>query len=141
MKANELTIGDLVDAGTRILLEDGNFIIGASKVVELRRDYLVIECSEHNAELKIHDYADVRPIPITPEILEKSGFKLQPTAHYYWGDEFVDIDIEEFTDGLWEVVVWNVEVDMLDCKIYISYVHELQHVLELCGIDRLEVVV
>ena len=77
------------------------------------------------------------PIPLTPEILEKN---FEPKGErWYWGDEFSDIDIDEFTDGLWEVTVWDVEIGMLDCKIYISYVHELQHVLELCGIDRLEV--
>ena len=128
MKANELMIGDWV--------LDTEFDKNIPDQVSIIEDCGRVWLEERNTYQSL-EYCE--PIPITTDILEKSGFKLQPTAHYYWGDEFVDIDIEEFTDGLWEVVVWNVEVDMLDCKIYISYVHELQHVLELCGIDRLEV--
>lgn len=127
MKTNELMVGDWVMYNPNVFIED--------EYEPTKECYPTKIENGEDIDLSVEDC--YTPIPLTPEILEKN-FESK-CKRWYWGDEFSDINIDEFTDGLWEVTVWDVEIGMLDCKIYISYVHELQHVLKLCGIDRLEV--
>lgn len=71
---------------------------------------------------------DVQPIPLTPEILEKNGF----TNEGY----FAKLVVEEYVvicDCSNVAVLQNDEMKM---DIPIKYVHELQHALRLCGIDK-----
>ena len=120
MKASELMIGDWV----------------MSTHPAVPRPIRVKEIYDRNVGYKngLLHMSFIEPIPLTPEILEKN---FEPKGErYYCGDEFNDIDINEYTDGLWEVTVWNVEIGMLDCKAYVCCVHELQHVLRLCEIDK-----
>lgn len=72
------------------------------------------------------------PIPITPEILEKNGFE---DMGFY----------SEFKDGDWRVMCDAKNVAILHrehCNIDtpVEYVHDLQHALKLCRIDK-EIVV
>jgi hypothetical protein len=81
------------------------------------------------------DIASIHPIPLTPEILEKIGFYRSeiPTrdeiGNYYHrkiapSSIFVSMSFE----------------DGRDFGNEIKYLHELQHALKLCGIDK-EIVV
>ena len=87
--------------------------------------------------------SEIEPIPLTPEILEKNGFMIArgPTS---WKlkterDDLIDIygvreyhlsiNIED-THGSGKGYRW-----MLN-NLVIRYVHELQHALKLCGIDK-----
>ena len=123
MKANELMIGDWV--------LDTEFERNEPDRIGIVEDDGRVWLKNRNSYQSV-TYCE--PIPLTPEILEKN-FELKG-ERYYCGDEFNDIDINEYTDGLWEVTVWNVEIGMLDCKAYVCCVHELQHVLRLCEIDK-----
>lgn len=99
------------------------------------------------------EYLD--PIPLTPEILEKNGFDLNgiPTEMVpveerdYSDDTYVWQERDElgnlFTVSLYDqndgLGTWSCEV--VDCpkgsmEIIIKSVHELQHVLRLCGIEK-----
>ena len=75
---------------------------------------------------------DIKPIPLTSEILEKNGF---------WVLEKVDNGAEEHvayaTDGL--ILHYNRDNDyhFPNTPISWKYVHELQHVLRLCELDKL----
>lgn len=94
------------------------------------------------------------PIPITPEILEKNGFRLTkadtvcPADRYWWA-------INGTRDGaMVEITIYNPDVHGVKVltKIHtqsshesgvntvhscdIESVHELQHALRLCGIDK-----
>lgn len=73
--------------------------------------------------MKISDLSIGDWIPITKEILEKNGIKYQFGCPWYqYGDE---IGGEGF------------EIHFaLHCQIQIKYVHELQHALRLCKIDK-----
>lgn len=90
---------------------------------------------------------ELSPIPITPEILEKNGFK----NDFYEEESVADyhtIRLEGYSlkhkigkiDGY--LVTWcnggvNVTTDLHGCvQKDISYVHELQHALKLCKIDK-----
>lgn len=77
---------------------------------------------------------EVNPIPITPEILEKNGFELHEgetglygvtTAPYYALDGAPYI----FCDG-------NPYAAWFEDQVDIKYVHQLQHILRLCGIKN-----
>lgn len=74
-------------------------------------------------------------IELTPEILEKNGFVLKEDekgaygvniAPYYTRD---DVPFEVFCDGE-PFAIWFKD------PINIKYVHQLQHALHLCGIEK-----
>ena len=79
---------------------------------------------------------DIRPIPLTPEILEKNGFvKVENTL--------TSTIIYSFRDSLFRIGVFDFSHITMDsyytdssCDIFISSVHEFQHALRLCGIDK-----
>ena len=71
----------------------------------------------------------VKPIPLTPEILEKNGWehngifmdkRIDGNIYFSWSDEF---GAELYQNNYY----------MCYCK----YVHTLQHALRLCGFDEL----
>lgn len=98
-----------------------------------------------------HDIEDdtVEPIPLTAEILKKNGFVLKDYSsnhkHFLWTtgwiDNYADVHV---TCGKDEYFVWrwdNLDLKLNFCSGYcnlfkLHYVHELQHVLRLCKIDK-----
>ena len=120
MKANELMIGDwvLYNETHQQILE----ISGIDDEVYLETDELV-----HQSE--------IQPIPLTPEILEKNGFELKEGEIGMYGVTTVPhylckgVPFEVFCDGD-PFAIWFKE------PVNIKYVHELQHALRLCGIDK-----
>lgn len=75
---------------------------------------------------------EIVPIPLTPEILEKNGFELQRdkselgTLDTYWlGSELGAFRIHRLNNGDYQFGLAK-----------IRNVHELQHALRLCGIDK-----
>lgn len=70
----------------------------------------------------------IEPVPLTPEILEKNGFKNMGF--------FGKCEVEN-----WKILCDTKNVAIIhkehtDIDIPIEYVHELQHALRLCGIDK-----
>lgn len=116
MKANELMIGDL-------LYDKVNDYYGEVTGV--------IDNGEIYIDGVIAYVSDFIPILITPEILEKNGFR---------------IEIAEYTPD-WKRCILNpnffLEDRLKGCYHFngnnlakINYVHELQHALKLCGIEK-----
>ena len=80
---------------------------------------------------------DVYPIPITQEMLEYNFVDL---GHYQYGNlnEFQELRISVYSDGIYEVKVEEIEFSSLPTwKMYVSHVHELQHALRLCGLNEI----
>jgi hypothetical protein len=87
-----------------------------------------------------------KPIPITKEILEKNGFRLKEEAElcteYVSGDEHSIITYVFYKESIYDIDT------LLDCQVgyvggldwihhcHVKYVHELQHALRLCGINK-----
>lgn len=70
----------------------------------------------------------VRPIPITPEILEQNGF-VKNLGIYYHSE--VLFELERVRD------TWHRTVNAGEYDIYeIKYVHQLQHALRLEGANK-----
>lgn len=87
-----------------------------------------------------NDVAQLKPIPLTPEILEKNGFELDRGWHND-NDYFSPTHFKEDVDASLEIsmdngkIYWSISWDEYHI-IEIKYVHELQHALRLCGIEK-----
>lgn len=81
-----------------------------------------------------------RPIPLTPEILEKNGFVEEEYPIIYDRREFelrhgdYRIIVSPLNDGYTRIYKGCYLPILNNC--YINFVHELQHALRLCKIDK-----
>lgn len=118
MKATELMIGDIVSVVIpRIVMQ-----ITKHKIGYHRTELPFGECKMTYARL-----ADITPIPLTPEILEKNGWN-DEMHRFYNDDTFCELDLR-IDNGHYTWVVCGASV----CSF--TYVHELQHALRLCGLN------
>ena len=143
MKANELMIGDWVKIKT----------YGVSDKYERTEAYIYVKIAgigsgiitvEYNNEIKesyrICETTEIEPIQLTAEILEKNGFEnigddiyqLEEKPCWFWVDFF------RHTYGCeYDTSTYEYEDDEHRLKLYgIPSVHELQHALRLCGIEK-----
>lgn len=123
MKQNELMIGDWV-----------KFPIGYEKIQEISYQqeiggYCVWFAA--SATLFPCKIEDIEPIPITPEILEKNGFTRYGQVYanlQQWVGKFGykrKALVQDIRTGEWGTN-----------DVWINYIHEFQHVLKLCRIDK-----
>ena len=119
MEAKDLMIGDKLKT---------TFSQKKVKVKEIKQNCIYTEDNGY-------EYNEIEPIPLTPEILEKNGFRLEENeigmygvhiAPYYMRD---DVPFEVFCDGS-PFAIWFKE------PVNIKYVHQLQHALRLYGIEK-----
>lgn len=134
MKANELMIGDWV-------LIDGV----ARKVCAITKHKVGYHLCESESTMHYARLHDVNPIPLTPEIMERNGYRYEPMYGPFYrsilGDYAIDREptISIGWNGRGEMCEW----DISDGKRGASYgrhllgVHELQHALRLCGLNEL----
>lgn len=92
-----------------------------------RVDYINEMDEEIGADGEIYDVCDIRPIPLTPEILEKNGFS----------NNYTEDDLSYATDAGGDIIGVHIVAGrgVMD-EMYFNYVHELQHALRLCGIEK-----
>jgi len=81
----------------------------------------------------------LRPIPLTREILEKNGFVTFISSQYTLPNCSAGVILTTLkgmpnATGKWLVAI---KKGYTDAKITITYVHQLQHALRLCGIEKL----
>ena len=119
MEANELMIGDWVIHP---------YYKHPSKIVYFNGSRVRVEYEEVEAE-------SLRPIPLTPEILEKIGFESQPNIGYIIDDwDGTQIIYDSWNHNL--RIIKNYKV-CLDIEAFDDIaVHELQHALKLCCIEK-----
>lgn len=121
MKANELMIGYWVYS---------TFCDKPCKVVGVEQyesGYANVKVTNVSG---VKDINSLIPIPLTPEILEKNGFEFLIDTWYLQTEERKPIHIR-FMDGFIAISI--------NCNIIpmgLKYVHQLQHALRLCGIDK-----
>ena len=139
MKKEDLMIGDWVTI--QIEKDDEPMY---SQVEQL------LEC-EIDADFQT-DYKNVYPIELTEEILYKNGFKNDVLAQKSIIAEGVSnfsvilisednrIMLNNIDEYLNSFNTWHVHIDTEDmrtmCTAEITYVHELQHLLKLCKIEK-----
>lgn len=133
MKQNKYIPGDWV----RYI---GNNSLKYVQIWQVRENFLFLESG-----YGIVDFSEVEPIPLTPEILEKSGWKNDGIGYDYQLKDKLYL-LVEYKDKKHKVI-YSVEVynnvspasyDVGQDDFYlmtISYVHELQHLLFGLGLD------
>ena len=91
----------------------------------------------------------IQPISLTAEILEKNGWKIISNTpnklEYLWStgatEEYADVRVLVGKDRnnvlRWDFPALNIHLYRGDIGLTkFKYVHELQHALRLCGIDK-----
>ena len=119
MKAVDLQIGDL------ICLKDDEKYELPLKVDGIMEDDISLE-----GEGFLGGFDGlIRPIPLTPEILEKNGWKEAQFWHEYQdGKNTIQSCLPDMRG-----IINGVEIQHFKCE----YVHKYQHLLRLCGLDEL----
>lgn len=124
-----------------------NSTMGTCRINEIKLFTAVVEMSEEayangsESSYEMDFEYDLRPIPVTDEILKANGFKLTTTL-----DHIQRRYILSLPDG-WEVTYFpmeggcdrikhNHEVKFIATRC-LTYVHQLQHALRLAGLDNL----
>ena len=138
MRASELMIGDWVNflidiEGCDTEYDPKNEIYQPMQIVNLTA-WGNYDGEVESTEGVINDIDQVKPIPLTAEILEKNGF-IQKQSEFINGDIGIIFTIRGFS--FWskktiEIACGNgSKINNLPC-----YVHQLQHTLRLCGIEK-----
>lgn len=136
MKANELMIGDWV------------YILHGGKATHYGKVTALLPSGAIESEIDgSHALSSsVEPIPITPEILKKNGFTycksdggfyLHTTISYgNWDVDVVLFDVtDEYRNNQLHISSPDdsyIAIHLMEC----NHVHELQHALRLCGIEK-----
>lgn len=81
---------------------------------------------------------EFKPIPLTQEILEKSGFSEETHFHRpMWFTKDREVLLSKITNSKeWFIYIFN-ESFGATCAMECDYVHELQHILRFCGLNEL----
>lgn len=129
MKANDLMIGDKL---RRVFNQ---------KIVEVKEIKQSCIYTENNG----YEYDEIEPIPITSEILEKNGFVANEHVYPYPYYEYIN---EKGRLNVGFVFPQGNKTSYKEPWVYIDseyvfvvhlpciYVHELQHTLRLCRIEK-----
>lgn len=146
MKASELQIGDLI----YVYGQNGNILAEPHWYVrKVTADWLVDMDKSEAHDKKLKDYGvvlpdeqsfigDTKPIPITEDML-RENFTLWHQSEYRKEYEYDKEDgyvnvIMRPSHFYLHVMVGN---DEFNFHMKVSFVHELQHALRLCGLNEL----
>lgn len=133
MEANELMIGDWVYNNPAYFNDDYN---GVTEFPDELQSYK-IERGEDLEETGCYS-----PIPLTAEILEKNGFECEQMefSRAIWNTYKIADNLYFAICGEMKACGYYVgqlnDSDYIQNVLKIDYVHELQHALRLCGIEK-----
>ena len=122
MKAEDLMIGDW------ITIRPLNVKTKVAAIKELENGVYV--ATRNVPEYLLFNKENFEPIPLTPEILEKNGFNCKFSIYA--------IGVTNMNEPLY----WSQRKLLIDIGVRARYickcifVHELQHALKLCGIEK-----
>ena len=123
MDCKDLMIGDFVNVNG-LNLKVG--AIHADEIGVFDPDYKIYWCSDDGLDR-------IDPIPLTEKILVKNGFDF--TKRNYGvcckEDEYGDVELSKDENGFY----WSINTDEYEI-LRINYVHTLQHLLRLCGVEK-----
>ncbi len=124
MEAKELMIGDW-------LFYKGQFNAFSFKVEQITKRKVGYHAESNESRMHYIILSECEPIPITPEFLERNGFEKDQSLYYL--------------KSLNKVYLCFIEYNIVNNCLFINeglvprpinYVHQLQHALKLCGIEK-----
>ncbi len=131
MQAKELMIGDWVNVAEFGIID---------QVLNFTPDTAI---TGHGDTCGEYEYERLEPIPLTVDILTKNGFVLNKEMSNDEGDayEFVESQdaraiVHDFESRHTHLFLFAVNFPMTIERLLVSHVHELQHALRLCGINK-----
>jgi len=130
MKANELMVGDWV------LINGTPRKIQAVNGID---DEIMADDELYTlAEDRYHSEDKVDGVPLTPEILEKNEFDFlrNDNKDSVWNGWWIYEGLELATACLDKKGNWPCFINIYDSNITCEYVHQLQHALKLCKIEK-----
>lgn len=144
MNANELMIGDWVKIG--------NIIAQITQLKKVNNEQQFFSVYYYHTEDKAEEGCcidEIQPIPLTAEILEKNGFRKEVDknnfeSYLYYnfaGDGFIRVILWDGGDGDWSIKIGNYdkfddnEIIYKNDFVFLK-LHQLQHALRLCGVDK-----
>ena len=124
MKPTDLMIGDWVLWKNRYVQ-----VVRISGIVYSfgHIDILLAYCNDVGDGIATHDISKISPILLTPEILEKNGWKYTTYCHEYRDDKNIIQSRLPYMVGR----INGIDIENFKCE----YVHQYQHLLRLCGLD------
>lgn len=137
MEISELSIKDWVQVP--FLIDNVENFKAYFQIKQLR------DCDLDVIGFKELKYDEIKPIPITPEILEKNEFKKFNFLHIegqhqwiWWKNTLLSVTLwcRELNDNIKDGMMIKIETPTSNLCIKINYVHELQHILRLCEIEK-----
>ena len=141
MKANELMIGDWMQFANGV---QKVMVVGIKMDARYREKDPIITVENNRYHWIEKPLDELKPIPLTAEILEANGFSVGKYKLPVSGNEIDKYSYVDLTNHIKECVLlpltknctWSFgSVDGMEVPV-IEYVHELQHALRLCGIDK-----
>ena len=124
MKPEELMIGDLV------LYKDKPIMVWE---IDEYYNRINTEPDGYNA-ITCVEISDIKPIPLTDEILEGNEFYYESNVGQVWDDGEYEVIVDLYDV---EIRVIKNRKEILSLEYFDKiYVHELQHALRLCEINK-----
>lgn len=127
MDCKDLMVGDWVKV-------DQTTETVKARVLGVHKDGVInyeVDYSGVRATNQIHiDY--VSPIKLTEDILVKNGYKSTQGLDFYWLDDKKHCCVKNY-DGK---RLFCYKQGINDVWLVVKYVHQLQHLLRLCGIEK-----
>ena len=129
-------------------IQINDYFLYDEKIVQVKS---IIACENNDVLVKYHEdkygkYGKVvpssalKPIYLTDEILVKNSISASKMPFGGWvyclmENEFNEVHVQLRTDSIWKVRIEHLEGNFINL-IYVCTVHEFQHALRLCGIEK-----
>jgi hypothetical protein len=140
MEITDLMIGDWVNLNFDVDYKKGNPIYGHAQVTSINKDGTIdVNCAFDNSE-SMQDGWDlklIKPIPLTSEILAKNSFLKVEMIEYPSHRVGISFLYRITPEGL-RIFVQNACVGGPTCTMIktCKYVHEVQHMIKMCDIEK-----
>ena len=97
-----------------------------------------LQVTKDTFKLLDEDISNFQPIPLTSEILEKNDILYEKQSFYYVIKDDKNLECTYYMQRVQGDWVVGVDIGAYDCSVFarIQYVHELQHALKICGIEK-----
>lgn len=128
LKISELSVGDWVGYNGKSY---------RTVIVDALDQTATIFGNDEQGDIHIEQLA---PIPITAEILENNGFENMGSGLMRYEFELREkkykIILGSFDEEVWFADFYFMRKKNIDSNIPLFYIHQLQHILRLAGVDK-----